>query len=109
MTSAAGISLGADPEVADARKQGLGALAGLLTGMAGGIAYGLVRPLAPRVGQPLATALTSAAIMAATDGASIALGTTDPRSWSVADWASDIVPHLAYGAGVVLTFDALRA
>jgi hypothetical protein len=26
------------------------------------------------------------------------LGVTDPRSWSVTDWVSDLVPHLAYGA-----------
>jgi hypothetical protein len=26
------------------------------------------------------------------------LGVTDPRSWSAADWASDLAPHLAYGA-----------
>jgi hypothetical protein len=25
------------------------------------------------------------------------LGITDPRSWSTTDWASDVVPHLAYG------------
>jgi len=36
------------------------------------------------------------------------MGTTDPRSWSPGDWASDLVPHLVYGAGVVLTFDALE-
>ena len=23
-------------------------------------------------------------------------------------WAADVIPHLAYGAGVVLTFDALE-
>lgn len=26
------------------------------------------------------------------------LGVTDPRSWSVGAWVSDVVPHLAYGA-----------
>ena len=26
------------------------------------------------------------------------LGVTDPRSWSASDWASDLAPHLAYGA-----------
>jgi len=108
MAESVGVSLGADPEVADARKQGLGALSGLLTGFAGGAVFGVLRPLAPRVGQPLAAALTGAAIMLATDAASTAMGTADPRSWSPADWASDVVPHLAYGAGVVLTFDALR-
>jgi hypothetical protein len=36
------------------------------------------------------------------------LGTTDPRSWSPQDWAADAIPHLAYGVGVVITYDALR-
>ena len=45
--------------------------------------------------------------MAATDTSNAALGTTDPRTWSPADWASDVVPHVAYGLGAVLTLDAL--
>lgn len=47
-------------------------------------------------------------VMAATDGVSTALGATDPRSWAAADWAADVVPHLAYGAVCVWTFDRLR-
>jgi hypothetical protein len=35
--------------------------------------------------------------MALTDGTMSFLGVTDPRSWSMTDWASDLVPHLAYG------------
>jgi uncharacterized membrane protein len=35
--------------------------------------------------------------MAATDVPVAALGVTDPRRWSAADWAADAVPHLAYG------------
>jgi len=34
------------------------------------------------------------------------LGITDPRTWSRADWLSDLVPHLAYGAVVATTLDA---
>jgi hypothetical protein len=26
-----------------------------------------------------------------------AMGVSDPRKWSVSDWLSDLVPHLAYG------------
>jgi hypothetical protein len=32
------------------------------------------------------------AVMLVTDAASTALGTTDPRSWSVSDWVSDLAP-----------------
>jgi len=28
----------------------------------------------------------------------VALGVTDSRHWSVDDWLTDIVPHVAYGA-----------
>jgi len=34
------------------------------------------------------------------------LGISDPASWSAKDWASDVVPHLAYGA---ITSCGLRA
>jgi hypothetical protein len=74
---------------------------------AGGAALGLVRPVARAVPWPAAAAVTGIAVMAATDAASTALGTTDPRTWTAESWLSDLVPHLAYGAGAVLTFDAL--
>jgi hypothetical protein len=36
------------------------------------------------------------------------MGTTGhPGTWSAGDWASDVIPHLAFGAGVAVTFDAL--
>ena len=34
------------------------------------------------------------------------LGVTDPRTWSAADWVSDVVPHLAYAWVVQATMDA---
>jgi hypothetical protein len=41
------------------------------------------------------------------NGAMVALGLTDPRSWTAADWLSDVLPHIAYGAVTAVTFDAL--
>jgi len=35
-----------------------------------------------------------------------ALGVSDPRSWGATDWASDVVPHLAYGLVTAWTADA---
>lgn len=107
LTERAGISLGSDEQAASARKEALGALLGYLAGFAGGAAFAAVRPHARDVPRPLAAALTGGAIMVATDLTSTALKTTDPRSWSVSDWISDLVPHLAYGAGAVFTYDAL--
>ncbi len=107
MTERAGVSLGQD-DWADARRSGLGALMGFVTGAAGGAAYGLLRPAGRWVPQPVAVVVVGLGVMAAADVGSVALGTTDPRSWSPADWAADMIPHLFYGAGVVVTYDALE-
>lgn len=107
LSDRAGVSLGSDDETAAARKEALGALMGFLTGFAAGGVLGAVRPLTRRVPWPATAVLSGLGVMAATDAASAALGTTDPRSWSPGDWASDVVPHLAYGIGAVLTLDAL--
>lgn len=103
----AGISLGRDEDTAANRRAGIAALMGFAAGSAMGAAYGLVRPLARGVAQPVAVAAVAFGAMAATNSGSVRLGTTDPRTWSAQDWAADVIPHLAYGAGVVLTYDAL--
>jgi hypothetical protein len=101
LASRAGVTLG------DERKQALGALSGFVTGFAGGAAIAVVRPALRWVPWPAAAIMAGAAVMAATDASSAALGTTDPRKWDAASWASDIVPHLAFGLGAVLSFDAM--
>ncbi|WP_028060766.1 hypothetical protein [Candidatus Solirubrobacter pratensis] len=107
LAGAAHIPLGSDEQTASARREGIGALLGFLTGFAGGAAFAAVRAQAPDVPWPLAAAATGVAVMIATDLTSTAAGATDPRTWSALDWVSDLVPHLAYGAGVTLAFDAL--
>jgi hypothetical protein len=52
--------------------------------------------------------LVGAAAMAATDGSMAALGVSDPRKWTTADWLSDVVPHLAYGAVTCFVLNAMR-
>ncbi len=99
----AGISLGAE-ETAENRKSALGALLGYATGGGIGVAYALARPAVRRL--PAAVVVGLAA-MALTDASSTALGTTDPRSWSAQDWLADLIPHLAYGVGVVATYNTL--
>lgn len=102
----AGISLGAE-ETAENRKSALGALLGYATGGGIGVAYALARPAVRRLPALPAAVVVGLAAMAATDASSTALGTTDPRSWSAQDWLADVIPHLAYGAGVVATYDTL--
>jgi hypothetical protein len=81
---------------------------GLATGCAGGAAYALVEPALQPLPRPLAALAAGLGIMAATDPGNVAAGLTDPRDWSAADWLADVVPHLAYGAGLVAAYDALR-
>lgn len=51
----------------------------------------------------LGTAATTGAVLLAANAPMTLLKVTDPRTWSAADWASDILPHLGYG----ITADAL--
>lgn len=102
LAARASIPLGAGDAAAH-RTTAVGALLGYAAGLAGGVAWTAAGPLVRRLPAPLAAAALAAAIMAATDGASAVLGTTDPRTWSAADWAADVVPHLAYGAATVAT------
>ncbi|WP_199237321.1 hypothetical protein [Kribbella antiqua] len=79
------------------RVSALGALGGLLTGVGSGAALAVVRATGPRR-SPLAVGVIAVAgALLGGNGPMIALGVTDPRDWSAADWAADLIPHLAYG------------
>lgn len=80
------------------RVSGLAGLAGILTGVGVGAAYGVLRRLGFRPGPLAGAAVTGLSVMAFTDSSMAALGVSDPRTWTAADWVSDVVPHLAYGA-----------
>jgi hypothetical protein len=88
---------GTDEEVQN-RLQGLGALTGLGTGLLIGALAGLLRPAVLGLGPVLGPALLGGSAMLATDLPMARLGVTDPGSWDAVSWASDAVPHLAYGA-----------
>ena len=85
------------------RLEGLGALTGLVAGVGVGGLLGLARASGFRAG----TLLTTATVLVSTNGPMTVLRVTDPRTWSVVDWISDLVPHLAYAAVVTATLDAL--
>jgi hypothetical protein len=96
---------GTDEEQAN-RRSGAGALMGIATGVGVGVAYGLARGLGLKVPTWVGAALLAATAMTAANGPMTAMGITDPRSWSRADWLSDVVPHLAYGAVAAFTYAA---
>jgi len=89
------------------RKTAVGSLLGRATGVDVGAAYGIARAFLPKVPWQLAGLGLAAAAMAASDVPATRLRVTDPRRWSVSDWASDIVPHLAYGLIAAFTYESL--
>jgi hypothetical protein len=100
------VTIPGDDETRSHRVQGLGPLTGLVAGVGVGVLTGLVRASGFRSQPLVGTLLTTAGVLVAANGPMTVLGVTDPRTWSATDWASDIVPHLAYGAVVKTTMDA---
>lgn len=89
------------------RLTGLGALAGIATGVGVGAVLGLARWYGWRPRPVLGAALAGAAAMAASDVPVARLGVSDPRTWSASAWVSDVVPHLTYGAATVAALEAV--
>lgn len=79
------------------RTTGIATLGGIGIGLAVGVTASLCRAVGVRLPPPLDALATGAAAMTAGNAVPVAAGLTDPRTWSQADWASDAVPHLAYG------------
>lgn len=90
------------------RLQGLGPLAGIVTGTAVAVTAALAWPALRRVPAPLGAAVLGALAMAGSDGPLVGLGLTSLGDWSAADWVSDAVPHLGYGAAVYAALAALE-
>ncbi|WNV75423.1 hypothetical protein [Geodermatophilus sp. DSM 44513] len=88
------------------RVQGLGPITGLVAGVGVGVVVGLVRAAGYRSQPLVGTLLTTLGVLVASNGPMTVLGVTDPRTWSGADWAADVVPHVAYAAVVKTTMDA---
>lgn len=99
-----GVRIPGNEEERTNRLAGLGPLTGLVVGAGVGAVLGLAREAGYRPGL-LGSSLTAAAgALIGSNGPMTVLGITEPRTWSPADWASDIIPHLAYGivTGAVL-------
>ncbi len=103
----AGAEIPGEGEDRDHRLAGLGPLAGIATGAAVGVTAAFARPALARIPAPLAAAILGVLAMAGSDGPLVALGITTPGDWSAADWASDVIPHLGYGAAAYATLTAL--
>ena len=102
----AGVDLSGENETTQNRKSGLGALSGYAVGLGVGTTYGLLRPLLSEVSVGRAGLVLGLTAMAGSDVPAAALGVTDPTQWSLASWASDVVPHLAYGLMTAAAYEA---
>ena len=91
----------------DSRRAAFGALAGIANGLGTGTLASVARSAGIRFSPPVGAVLTGAVAMAATDIPVAALGVSDPRTWTAADWAADAVPHLAFGAAVQAVLGAV--
>ena len=101
----------ADEEEPDApanRREAMGALLGMANGVGIGVIYGVARLLLPKPPAWLAGTALGAAAMAASDYPATRLGLTEPRDWTATDWASDVLPHMAYGVVTAMAFEAAR-
>ncbi|MFC4333372.1 hypothetical protein ACFPC0_37555 [Streptomyces andamanensis] len=103
----AGVPLGQGEE-RENRSQAAGALMGYATGIGAGVAYGLLRPRRRPLPVLVAGPLLGAAVMAGANAPATALRLTDPGSWDLASWVSDIVPHLVYGLTTAAAYHAMR-
>ena len=82
------------------RLEAYGALGGFAVGLGLGVVVSVARSAGIRLPAPLGAAVIGGLAMAASDGGMTINGVTDPRQWTAADWLRDVIPHLAYGAGV---------
>jgi hypothetical protein len=99
-TSRALSRIGITPSKAGNRREAVGAVGGIATGLGIGVVAALARRVGVRLPAPVGATAIGALAMAATDAPMAGLGVSDPRTWTAADWTRDIVPHLAYGLGV---------
>jgi hypothetical protein len=95
-------------EQADSGRSAAGALLGYALGVGLGGAYGLVRPGLGRVSTPLARVVVGLAAMTAADATYAVTGASDPKTWTITDWVSDLVPHVIYGLITVATYETIR-
>lgn len=96
MADAVQISLG-EGKTAENRKAGIGPLLGYAVGIGVATGYALLIR-GRRVPWPVSGLALTALAMVAANAPMTVTGLTDPRQWSAADWAADVIPHLAYGA-----------
>jgi hypothetical protein len=96
LASAAGLHVPGDEQTRSNRLAGLGSVTGIATGVGVG-AFAGVLARNRRMSWPALAGLVGTGALLAANGPMTVLGITDPRTWGVSGWVSDVVPHVAYG------------
>lgn len=89
-------------DVLAARLTGLGALTGYAAGIGMGLILGLIYALGWRPTLLVGALTASLFALIGTNGPMIMLGVTDPRTWGLIGWISDLIPHFGYGVVTAL-------
>ena len=90
------------------RRSALGALSGYAIGITIGALYGgLSLAAGTKRGFLIRTLVLGALAMAASDVPATLLGAANPKEWSASSWASDIMPHVAYGLATAAVVAAI--
>jgi hypothetical protein len=102
-----GLTIPGSGDVLANRISGLGALTGYAAGLGMGVLLGLAFAFGWRPGLLVATLVASVLALVGTNGPMTVLGVTDPRTWGVVGWVSDVIPHLGYGIVTALVLQNL--
>lgn len=107
MSTLFGLTVPGSGDVLANRLLGLGALTGYAAGIGMGAILGLAYALGWRPRPPVAALVATAIALIGTNGPMTVLGVTDPRTWGVVGWVSDLIPHLGYGVVTALVLHHL--
>ncbi|MFB7177297.1 hypothetical protein ACFCYI_06285 [Streptomyces sp. NPDC056257] len=98
-----------DDEIRENRVAGLGPLMGYTVGMGMGVALSLVQAAGLLPTKTSRYAFASVFALTVTNVPIFILGISDPRTWTAADWVSDIIPHGVFAVVTVGVIEKLEA
>jgi hypothetical protein len=104
LAATAHLDIPGEADERDNRVSALGSLTGLATGVGVGALYGALTSSRRKPPLLVGALVTAGLALVAANAPMTALGVTDPRTWSAAEWVSDVVPHLAYGFVTAFTY-----
>jgi hypothetical protein len=92
-----GLSVPGSGDTLANRLSGLGALTGYAAGVGMGLILGLAYALGWRPKLVVGVAVATTLALIGTNGPMTVLGVTNPLTWGVVGWISDLIPHIGYG------------